>query len=97
MVARSSRDLLDHEAPQVEPFRLHVLGVDPIVPDVGGGHGHDLTAVGGIGQDLLVPGHGGVENHLARRGADGAEASSGKHRPVLERQNARSGHRKPAA
>ena len=31
---------------------------------MGIGQGDDLSGVGGVGEDLLIAGHGGVENHL---------------------------------
>ncbi len=50
---------------------LGVEGVDAVVADLRAGHGDDLAAVGGIGEDLLVAGHRGVEDHLAE-GSDGS-------------------------
>ena len=44
---------------------LHVFGVRPHVAYVREGEGDDLRGVGGVGQHLLVTGHGGVEAHLA--------------------------------
>ena len=48
---------------------LVVLGVHPDVADVREGEGDDLPGVGGIGHDLLVAGHRGVEAELADRDA----------------------------
>ena len=43
-----------------------VVGVgDTVVPDVGGGHHHHLPGVRGVGDHLLVAGHGGVEDRFA--------------------------------
>ena len=73
---------------------LQVLGVRADVADVREGEGHDLGHVGGVGQDLLVAGHGGVEADLAHRLADRADADALQHRPVGERQHAgAAGHR----
>ena len=46
---------------------LDVLVVDADIADVREGEGDDLPGVGGIGEDLLVAGHGGVEADLADR------------------------------
>ena len=46
--------------------RLHVLTVGPGIADVRMGQSDDLAAIRGIGEDLLVSGDGGVENHLPR-------------------------------
>ena len=67
------RRLLDDEAVGPRPARLDVLVVDAVVADHRVGHADDLPPVGGIGEDLLVPGHGGVEDDLARRSRRGAE------------------------
>ena len=59
------RQLLDDEPGDVRPAALDVLAVDAVVPDQRVGHRHDLPLVGRIGEDLLVPGHRGVEDDLA--------------------------------
>ena len=61
---------------------FHVLQVHPDIADVGKGEGDDLGHVGGIGEDLLVAGHGGVEADLAHRLAFGPMALSLQHRAV---------------
>src|SRR4030095_12369412 len=62
---RERAGFLDDEAGQPGPARLDVLRVDAVVPDQRVGHAHHLAAIRGIGEDLLVAGHGGVEDHLA--------------------------------
>jgi hypothetical protein len=69
---------------------LEVVDVRADVAHVREGEGHDLGHVGGVGQDLLVTGHGGVEAHLAHRLADGADADPLQDGPVGQRQD--SGH-----
>lgn len=44
--------------------RLHVFAVDPRVAHVGVREAHELTRVGRIGHDFLVPGHGRVEDNF---------------------------------
>jgi len=55
--------------------RLDVLEIGADVADVREGEADDLTGVGGIGHDLLIAGHAGVEadpRHLHAGGADAA-------------------------
>ena len=61
-----------------------VLRVDAGVADVRIGQRDDLAAVGGIGEDLLVAGHRGVEHDLADRQPGCADGAAPKHRPVGE-------------
>ena len=67
---------LGGELPGDEPLDpdLPGLGVGPVhavVADVRLRHDYDLAAVGGIGEDLLVAAHGGVEDHLSEARAAG--------------------------
>ena len=50
------------------------------------GEGDDLPGIGGIGEDFLVAGHGGVEAHLADGVAGGAEADAFQHGAVGEHE-----------
>src|SRR5581483_2035008 len=54
----------------------------------------DLAAVGGIGQHLLVAGHRGVENHLAKRIRGGAKRLAGKTASVFEGKDGGHGRRR---
>ena len=80
------REISDHEAFDLHLRRFHVLGRDAVVADFGIGHGHDLPAVGRIGQDFLVAGHGRVEYHLAGGLMGRPEADSSKDGSVFQRQ-----------
>ena len=66
--------------------RLDVLVVGADIADMGEGEGDDLAGVGGVGEDLLVAGHRGVEADLARRVADRADAAAFEAGAVLEDQ-----------
>jgi hypothetical protein len=64
--------------------RRHVHGLDVVlvgadIADMGEGEGDDLSGIGGIGENFLVAGHGGVEAHLAHGMAAGAEACAFEH------------------
>ena len=55
---------------------LDILGIGAHDADMGKGEGHDLPGIGGIGQDFLITGHGGVEADLAQARAQRAEAGA---------------------
>ena len=69
-----AHDAAAHARGGGEIARLDVLVVGSDIADVREGEGDDLAGIGRVGQDFLVAGHGGVEAHLAHRGAFGAEA-----------------------
>ena len=56
------------EAGDLDLGRLHILAIDPGVADQGSGHHQNLPRVRGIGEGLLVAGHGGVEDDLGGLG-----------------------------
>jgi hypothetical protein len=67
--------------------RRHVHGLDVLVvgadiADMGEGEGDELAGVGGIGEDLLIPGHRGVEADLADGMAFGPQAKTFQHRAI---------------
>src|SRR4029453_1923998 len=64
--------------------RLDVLAVDADVPDLGIRHRDELPLVRGVGQDLLVARHAGVEDELAGRLGRGAERLAVEDRAVGE-------------
>ncbi len=77
----------DHEGGGVRPGRLLVGAVDAVVPLLRVGHADDLPDVGRVREDLLVPGHRGVEDHLARGLAGRAERLALEGGPVRQRQD----------
>ena len=64
----------------VHRFDVFVVGAD--VADMRKGEGDELPGVGGIGEDLLIAGHRGVEADFADRLAFRAEAKSLQHGAV---------------
>ena len=76
----------DDEAGQLRPAAFDVLGVDAVVADLRVGHGDDLAAVAGIGEDLLITGHRGVETDLAVDLSVGAERRAGENGTVFQSQ-----------
>jgi hypothetical protein len=74
--------------------RRHVDGLDVLVvgadvADVRKSESDDLPGIGGIGEDFLIAGHGGVEAHLANGAADGAESDPFQHDTVSQHQEGR--------
>src|SRR5436853_398270 len=56
------------------------------VADMRKREGDELPGIGGIGEDFLVTGHGGVETDLADGVAFGAEAKTLEHRAIGKHQ-----------
>ena len=65
---------------------LVVLVIHAIIADQGIGHHDALPRVRGIGQDLLIAGHCGVEHHLAHPVGGAADAGPGENAPVGQDQ-----------
>ena len=86
--------LAHDEATHVRPARLDVLAVHADVADLRVRHRHELPLVRRVGQDLLVPGHAGVEDELAHGLGLRAEGAAAKHRTVGqgEQRRARAAH-----
>ena len=55
----------DDQARSHRSLRFLIFRVTAGVADMRVGQGHDLTRVGGVGQDLLVTGHRRIENRFA--------------------------------
>jgi hypothetical protein len=66
-VAGLTAEFTDHEAAHVGLEAFIVFGIDAVVPDERVRHGHDLASVRGIGENLLVSGHGGIEAGFSGR------------------------------
>ena len=57
--------------------------VRPIVSDERIGHRNDLTAIGGVRENLLVSGHGSVETNLADLGSFGTKGFAFENTTIL--------------
>ena len=64
VVAGHQRQVANHQPGGPDVGGLLVLGVGAGIADMRIGQGDNLARIGGVGQDLLVAGHGGVEHHL---------------------------------
>ena len=74
---------------------LDVLVIRADVADVRKRERDDLTRIGGIGEDLLVAGHCGVEADLADRMAGGAETCAFQYGAVRQHQEGGGGGFRP--
>ena len=86
-VADDGGEFADDEAAGLGPGGLGVCGANSVVADLHGGHRDDLAEVGGVGEDLLVAGHRGVEHALAGDGRIGPEGEAAENGTVFEREN----------
>ena len=88
-IAGGPTGFLHDEAGQPRLSRFHIFGVDAVVSDVRIRHCHHLPTIRGIGHNLLITGHRGVENHFPRRFAGSAEGSALKDGSIGEGENRR--------
>ena len=86
-VARNRRLLADDESGDLGHARLDVLWRDAVVADLGTGHRHDLSRVGGIGQHFLITGHARVEHDFAAGFAFGPGRDTLEPGSIFEREN----------
>ena len=71
--------------------RRHIDGLDVFlvgadIADMREGEGDDLPGIRRVGEDFLVPRHGGIEADLADRVAGGAQAEALQNHPVGQDQ-----------
>ena len=89
------RELADDDGPGVRPGRLVARRIDAVVADQREGEGDHLAGVRGIGDDLLVARHAGVEDELAADRAPTDQGLAGERRAVLEDDERGLRHRPP--
>ena len=61
-----------------------IFGGDAGIADMREGESHDLTGIRGVGHDLLIAGHCGIETQFGHLGAGGAEPLSVKNRSISQ-------------
>ena len=86
-IAAPGGQMTDHEGLHPGTAGLVILVVDAVIADEGIGHHHALSGIGGVGQDLLIAGHRGVEHHLADPVGGAADAGPGKNASVGQDQS----------
>ena len=64
-VAVQERQVADNQACGINAAAFFIFNVGAGIADVGVGEGNDLFAVGRVGQDFLIAGHGSVEHDFA--------------------------------
>ena len=72
---------------EVDGLDVFLVGTD--IADMGKCEGDDLAGIGGIGEDLLIAGHGGVEADLADGMAGRAEANAFEYGAVRQNEKRR--------
>ena len=83
-VGNEHRQVANDEPRGVDAVGFHVFGIRTRISDVRIRERHDLARIRGIREDLLVAGHGGVENHLSDREPVRADRRAAKYRSILE-------------
>ena len=63
---------------------LLITAVDPGIAQFGIGEGDQLPGIAGVGHDLLVTGHTGVEDHFAEGRRSGAKGFTTQHQAVSQ-------------
>lgn len=66
--------LVDHQPVQKQSAGFDILRIAAVIADFRRGQRHELAGVGGIGEDLLIAGHAGVEHRFPDRVDRRAEA-----------------------
>ena len=77
--------------------RLDILVIHPDIADMREGEGDDLPRIGGVGQDLLIAGHGRVEADFAGSLARRADSRALDHHAVGEDEQGRDARLAPLA
>ena len=83
-VAHDGGKLPHDEASTLGRIGFAILIVDPVVSDHRSRHGDDLAEVGGISQNLLITGHGRVENTFASDRRIGAKGAAAEYTSIFE-------------
>ena len=86
-VTRKRAQLFNDEAAHLRGFTFDVEEVGAVISDKGIGHGHNLASVGGIGEHLLVAGHGCIEADFARLGPRRTKRFAAKNGSVFKCQD----------
>jgi hypothetical protein len=63
-------------------FRFFIFRISAGIADVRVSQGDDLAGIGGVCQNFLITGHGGIEYHLTDRFSGGSNAGSPKQTAV---------------
>src|SRR4029079_6116766 len=75
------------EAGDFNVLAFDFLGMNAVVPDVNVGGNEQLTEIGRICKDLLVPGHPGIKAKLTGGGADDPGCLPIKYGSIFQQKN----------
>ncbi len=76
--------IANHQAGGVDRAGFQILGRRARVADMRIGERDDLSAVGGIREDLLIAGHRGIKNYFTSRVAFCAYRDATEHGAIFE-------------
>ena len=85
-VGDDGRKVADDETSDVRAGGFEVVFIDAVVPDLRCRQYNRLAAVGGVGEDLLIPGHVGREDYFRHGRRDRSDESAEKKGSVLEEE-----------
>ena len=71
------------------PIGLLVLGVNARIAQFRIGKGDELALIARVGDDLLVAGHAGVEDHFTNRATAGPKGLTAQHQTIGQHQQGR--------
>mgnify|MGYP000979433880 CR=1 FL=1 len=91
VIAGQQGQVPDHQAGGPNLCGLFIFAVGAGVADMGIGEGDNLARIGRVGQNFLIAGHGGVENHLTDRHPLSAYCQAFENTSVFKRKNGRTG------
>ena len=88
-VAGDGREFANHQAFDVRPRGFVIALAGSVVADLGIGEDDDLAGVRRVGEDFLIAGEGGVENHFPGPFGRGAKTPALEDRAVFQGENGR--------
>ena len=81
-ITRTPTRFLDDKPLRPDAARFGIVFGDAVIPDMRAGHCDDLTLIRGVGENLLIAGHGSIEDYLPYRLSLEPEGATLKDRPV---------------
>ena len=84
---RNLAEFTDDKSPNVGTGRFCILRVDSVVPLQRVGHRYNLPTVGGIGNDLLIPRHGGIKANFPGSSSGMTKGTTAESATVFKSEN----------
>ena len=86
-IAPPGREMPHHKSGTPGPVGFVVLMIHAVIADERIAHDDSLSGIGRIGENLLIAGHGGVENHFAHAVVRRSDGLAFKHGAVAKNQS----------